>query len=131
MGDDPYPPGLVPDCLSAHMTDLAACTIAKRPPAFNAAGLRREEKVVRAAGGHYVNTEPWFCHGDRCAVVVDNIVVYHDDNHVAAAYASWLTPVIGADLRVVDPFLFAPKQIGRPEVHSLAGTGRIVSQRAP
>ncbi len=103
MGDVPYPPGLVPNCLSAHLSDLAACEIKKAPPAFNSAHVRKEAGVVEAAGGAYIDTEPWFCGPTTCAVVVGEKVVYHDDNHISAPYASWLTPVISADLRAVTP----------------------------
>lgn len=109
MGDDPYPSGLVPDCLAANPSDLAACTIPKAAPHINVPGIAQERQVVEAAGGHYVDTEPWFCGPTTCAVVVDNLIVYHDDNHVSAAYASWLTPVLGADLQTMTPAsLWAP-----------------------
>lgn len=113
MGDDPYPSGLVPDCLAANPSDLAACTIPRAAPHINVPGIAQEQQVVAAAGGHYLDTEPWFCGPSSCAVVVDNLIVYHDDNHVSAAYASWLTPVLGADLQTMTPTsLWAPAPSG-------------------
>jgi hypothetical protein len=49
---------------------------------------------------------PWFCAGTACAVIVDNILVYRDDDHISDTYASWLTPVIGADLEQATDGLF-------------------------
>jgi peptidoglycan/LPS O-acetylase OafA/YrhL len=103
MGDVPYPAEVVPDCLSAHPTDLSVCQIRKRLPRFNAAGVVEEQRVVERAGAGYIDTEPWFCGPTRCAVVIGDKIVYHDDNHISASFAAWLTPVISADLRLVTP----------------------------
>ena len=94
MGDVPYPQtGLVPDCLSEHLTDAVACTMPKQYPYYNPSGVGQEEAVAAAAGAGYINTQPWFCYDLTCAVIVDNLLVYRDDNHITATYASWLTPV--------------------------------------
>ena len=107
MGDVPYPQtGLVPDCLSAHLTDAVACTMPKQYPYYNPSGVGQEEAVAAAAGAGYLNTQPWFCYDLTCAVIVNNMLVYRDDNHITATYASWLTPVIGADLEVETGGLF-------------------------
>jgi peptidoglycan/LPS O-acetylase OafA/YrhL len=107
MGDVPYPQtGLVPDCLSAHLTDAVACTMPKQYPYYNPSGVGQEEAVAAAAGASYINTQPWFCYDLTCAVIVNNILVYRDDNHITATYASWLTPVIGADLEEATDGLF-------------------------
>jgi hypothetical protein len=107
MGDVPYPQtGLVPDCLSAHLTDAVACTMPKQYPYYNPSGVGQEEAVAAAAGAGYINTQPWFCFDLTCTVIVDNLLVYRDDNHITATYASWLTPVIGADLEVETDGLF-------------------------
>jgi peptidoglycan/LPS O-acetylase OafA/YrhL len=107
MGDVPYPmSGLVPDCLSAHLTDATACTMPKQYPYFNPSGVGQEEAVAAAAGAGYIDTQPWFCAGTTCAVIVDNLLVYRDNNHITDTYASWLTPVIGADLEEATDGLF-------------------------
>jgi peptidoglycan/LPS O-acetylase OafA/YrhL len=107
MGDVPYPQtGLVPDCLSAHLTDATACTMPAQYPYYNPSGVGQEEAVAVATGAGYINTRPWFCFGNTCAVVVDNNLVYRDDNHITDTYASWLTPVIGADLEEETDGLF-------------------------
>jgi peptidoglycan/LPS O-acetylase OafA/YrhL len=107
MGDVPYPQtGLVPDCLSAHLTDAVACTMPKQYPYYNPSGVGQEEAVAAAAGAGYINTQPWFCFDLTCADIVNNLLVYRDDNHITDTYASWLTPVIGADLEVETDGLF-------------------------
>jgi hypothetical protein len=42
-----------------------------------------------------VDTQPWFCTVSTCAVMVDNLLVYRDDNHITAVYANFLTSVVG------------------------------------
>ncbi len=107
MGDVPYPQsGLVPNCLSAHLADATACTMPKQYPYFNPSGVGQEEAAAAAAGAGYIDTQPWFCAGNACAVIVNNILVYRDDNHITATYARWLTPVIGADLEEETDGLF-------------------------
>jgi hypothetical protein len=107
MGDVPYPQtGLVPDCLSAHLSDATVCTMPKQYPYFNPSGVGQEEAAAAAAGAGYIDTQPWFCAGTTCAVIVDNLLVYRDDNHITDTYASWLTPVIGADLEEATQGLF-------------------------
>ncbi|HEY1652222.1 MAG TPA: acyltransferase family protein [Acidimicrobiales bacterium] len=100
MGDDPYPQQSTPDCLSQHLDDTPACSIPKRYPFYNPSGIPQEKAVAAAAGAGYVDTDPWFCIATTCTVIVGNMLVYRDDNHITATYASWLTPVIGAHLEV-------------------------------
>ena len=78
----------------------------KQYPYYNPSGVGQEEAVAAAAGAGYINTQPWFCYDLTCAVIVDNLLVYRDDNHITATYASWLTPVIGADLEEATDGLF-------------------------
>lgn len=105
LGDDPYPQSyshtaVVPDCLSDNLDDATACDIPKGPPAVNIQGIQQEQAAVTAAGATYVDTQPWFCTVSTCAVLVGNMLVYRDDNHISATYASWLTPVIEANIAV-------------------------------
>jgi peptidoglycan/LPS O-acetylase OafA/YrhL len=100
MGDDPYPQQSVPDCLSQHLDDTPPCSIPRRYPFYNPSGIPQEKALAASAGAGYVDTDPWFCISTTCTVIVGNMLVYRDDNHITATYASWLTPVIGAHLAV-------------------------------
>ena len=93
MGPTPKPnlPD-VPDCLSAHLFDAAACTTPTNV-AVNMAGMNAERVAVVNAGGSYVDVVPWVCTNASCAVTVGNLLVYRDDNHLTTKYVSWLTPV--------------------------------------
>jgi hypothetical protein len=94
FGPVPKPPFDVPGCLSANLTDATACTV---PAAvgLNEGGIAAETTAVTDNGGAYVDTQPWFCTVSTCAVMVDNLLVYRDDNHITAVYANFLTSVVG------------------------------------
>jgi hypothetical protein len=98
MGDDPYPQQSTPDCLSQHLDDTPACSIPKHYPFYNPSGISQEKSAAAVTGAGYIDTDPWFCISTTCTVILGNMLVYRDDNHITATYASWLTPVIGAHL---------------------------------
>jgi hypothetical protein len=100
MGDDPYPQQEVPNCLSQNLTSTPTCSIPKKYPFYNPGGIPQEQQVAAATGAGYVDTDPWFCISTTCTVIVGNILVYRDDNHITATYANWLTPAVGAALDV-------------------------------
>ena len=81
---------VVPDCLSAHLTDAPACTMPKQYPYYNPAGVPQEEPVAVHRGGLRQHGA-LVLHLDHVRVIVDNLLVYRDDNHITATYASWLT----------------------------------------
>jgi hypothetical protein len=106
MGDDPYPQQVVPQCLSVNLSDTPACAIPKRYPYYNPAGIPQEQAVASSAGAGYVDTDPWFCISTTCTVIVGNLLVYRDDNHITASYADWLTPAVGARLSIASDGVF-------------------------
>jgi hypothetical protein len=106
MGDDPYPQRDVPQCLSVHLSDTPACAIPKHYPYYNPEGIGQEQTVATSAGAGYVDTDPWFCIATTCTVIVGNQLVYRDDNHITASYATWLTPAIGARLELATGGVF-------------------------
>jgi hypothetical protein len=56
-----------------------------------------------AAGGFYADTRPWFCAGPTCAVIVDNLEVWRDDNHITEPYSAHLGPALAAEIAEVMP----------------------------
>ena len=115
FGPIPKPPFDVPGCLSANLTDATACTV-PLGVGIDAGGMAAEKSVVTQNGGSYVDTVPWFCTTSTCAVMVDNLVVYRDDNHVTQTYASFLTPVVEPELKLAmagQPVVTAPAKTHR------------------
>ena len=101
LGPIPKPGTNIPQCLSAHVDDAVQCTQPIQSNVYVPAGADAEQQVVRDAGGAYVNVEPWMCTTTTCAVMVGNILVYRDDNHLTDTFARWLTPLMGARLDLV------------------------------
>jgi hypothetical protein len=60
--------------------------------------MRAERAAVQRAGGSYVDVSPWMCARSTCAVVVGNLLVYRDDNHLSTSYPAWLAPVFAVEL---------------------------------
>jgi peptidoglycan/LPS O-acetylase OafA/YrhL len=100
IGPVPKPPFNVPDCLSAHLDDAAACTEPVSTE-INDAGMAAERSYVTAAGGTYLDVQPWFCTATRCAVILGNIEMWRDDNHISPEYSSFLGPAMSAQLQAV------------------------------
>jgi hypothetical protein len=94
LGPVPDPHSVVPVCLSAHLSDIRACT-PNRPIAMDAKGIAAEAAVVRAAGGQYAELSSLFCTENVCPVIIGNDLVYRDDNHITVEYAKTLGPVLG------------------------------------
>ncbi|WP_278184042.1 SGNH hydrolase domain-containing protein, partial [Mycobacterium alsense] len=95
LGPIPLLPSMVPDCLTGHLDDAAACA----PPtskAVNQAGIAAEAAATKAGGGHYSDLTKLFCTADRCPVIVGNTLVYVDESHLTPAYSrTVLAPVMG------------------------------------
>jgi peptidoglycan/LPS O-acetylase OafA/YrhL len=96
LGPTPKPKVDAPDCLSRHLHNAVACTTPSQV-AVNAAGLRAERQAVLRAGGNYLDVTPWLC-TSTCAVMVGNLLVYRDDNHLTTTYTTWLAPLLGFQL---------------------------------
>lgn len=65
--------------------------------------MRAERAAVERAGGSYLDVSPWICTESTCAVVVANLLVYRDGNHLSASYPAWLAPLLALELdQIVD-----------------------------
>jgi hypothetical protein len=96
MGPIPKPTFTVPNCLSENLSAAQNCA-SPRDSAVDIRGMREEEATVASAGGSYVNTLFWFCTKESiCPPIVDDVLVYRDDNHITATYASFLTTPVEA-----------------------------------
>ncbi len=100
MGPVPHPANDEPNCLSQNLNTAIQCSQAVSD-AYDVAGLAQEQAATVAAGGHYLDVKPWFCTVTRCAVIVGNLLVYRDENHLTTTYANWLTPAFEAQLDVL------------------------------
>ncbi|WP_138735628.1 acyltransferase family protein [Modestobacter excelsi] len=95
LGAVPSPRMNAPTCLSGHLDSAAACGL-PRARALDDAGTAAEAVATAAGGGQYADISALFCTADRCPVVIGDLLVFRDDNHISVEYAQWLAPVVGA-----------------------------------
>ena len=95
--DSPFMTDEVPSCVVENLPSTTACNLARdealshRDPMFDAA---------RALPGAVpLDFDPYFCTADECLTVVGGVVVWRDDQHLTATYASSLAPILSAKLR--------------------------------
>jgi len=105
MGPVESPDWDVPDCLSAHPSDVAACAVTPKEAhagpglvGYDNAGLVAERRVVHRAGASFVNVKGWFCAPTACPVVIGNRVVFFDNSHITVQYAQYLEPLVSDEV---------------------------------
>ena len=89
LGDTPTPAQDVPGCLSAHLGNVPAC-VTPRAEAVRNDRLAVEQEVAAAHGATFVSTSDWLCSPTECPVIVGDVLVYRDANHITATAASYL-----------------------------------------
>ena len=96
LGDVPRLPSAPADCLAAHAGDVSFCA----PPVASALDEPGWRAAVRSvAGPSFVDPVPWLC-AARCPVVLGNVLVYRDDNHITGAYARLVADRLGDAARL-------------------------------
>jgi hypothetical protein len=86
-----------PYCLAAHEDDVQACS-SQRAAVLKYLYNDTEQSVAKQAGAQYIDVFPWFC-SSVCTAVISNIVVYMDQNHITATYATYLSGALQAALQ--------------------------------
>jgi SGNH domain (fused to AT3 domains) len=61
--------------------------------------VQAERAAVERAGGGYLDVSPWICTRSTCAVVLGNLLVYRDDDHLSTSYPAWLAPLVTLELQ--------------------------------
>lgn len=84
----------LPDCLAAYPSDVQRCSVPNPNPVINQ-HVTAEMAAATAEGVTYINPQPWLCTSKVCSPVIGTMVVYFDNEHVAATYAEYLSGVFG------------------------------------
>jgi peptidoglycan/LPS O-acetylase OafA/YrhL len=102
LSETPIAPANVPVCLSLHLQDTRACEPHRPSPKFDAfnAALRA---VVTAHGATFVDLMPWVCTDSRCPVVMGDVLVYRDPNHLTATFTRTRADAMAEALRPLMP----------------------------
>jgi hypothetical protein len=104
--DTPYPGRDVPICLSDNISRVQNCTYTRSE------GIRENRHATNVAvavdnGAQYLDISNWICGPEICPVIVGNILVYRDSNHITTTYARWLSPLVEA---AIGPYVDALRQ---------------------
>ena len=90
--DTPYPNRDVPTCLSANRSSVTGCNITV------GAGFRPDMVEMREdfarEGLPLLRTRQWFCTTTQCPVIVGNLLVYRDDNHMTVSWSRFVAPLL-------------------------------------
>ncbi|MGS0560827.1 acyltransferase family protein [Microbacterium aurugineum] len=84
-------------CASANVMDVAQCA-GVRDRAIDARLASTEATAVQDAGGESVDLTDYICTDTSCPVVVDDLFVYRDVNHLTATFVRYLAPALRASL---------------------------------
>ncbi|MDX6254029.1 MAG: hypothetical protein QOJ11_363 [Frankiales bacterium] len=96
--DNPFPAtvvGNIPDCLLKNASDIQKCSVQRSDPLARMDAMAQrglEAKAAEEAGAKIMDTSEWFCTKTTCPPVVNDIVVFKDDNHLTKTYIDYLTP---------------------------------------
>jgi len=102
LRDTPWADGDVPDCLSAHLSDLSACSFARADRAHLDDALVTAEKAAGSAV-RIVDPTTLVCPHPTCAVVAPNgVVIYRDGHHLTRTFSTGLATPFG---RLLAPWL--------------------------
>jgi hypothetical protein len=93
IGDTPDIPGVPPECIASNRRNVSQCVATlNRSTLVDVMDALR--KVARDEKVSLIDPQRWLCHNNLCPVVVGNISVYRDDNHISDVMARWLQPLL-------------------------------------
>jgi len=97
--DPPLPTSQsVPECLSSYLNDYRRCAYT-RTVGFGPSMGQREQNAAKATGAGLIVLTDQICPGTgNCPVVINNIIVWRDQHHLTATFATTLGPAIDEQL---------------------------------
>jgi len=95
LGDTPTQNANVPDCLAEHLKSVGAC-VSPRSYAVRGERLAVERDVAAQFGASTIDTSDWLCTAQACPIIIGDLLVYRDRNHLTPAAATSLVPLLDA-----------------------------------
>jgi peptidoglycan/LPS O-acetylase OafA/YrhL len=102
--DSRKPNTQIPECLAKNSQDIQNCSFSTDFE-LNNGGIIKERQTAAAEklGVKNIETTDWFCFEKLCPPIVQNIVVYQDENHVSNTYAQHLSNLLEQKLITAIP----------------------------
>ena len=88
--DNPWMPKTTTQCLEQHPTDgVTACAVRREDALFDDGQAAATQEDPHAAT---IDLRHLYCTDTTCPPIIGDVVVYRDDNHLTATYASTVAP---------------------------------------
>ena len=97
LGDTPTQYADIPQCLAGAMSSVGAC-VSQRSYAERPERLQIEAELATQFGAHAVDPTDWLCTDQACPVVMGDVLVYRDRNHLTPPASESLAPLLEAAL---------------------------------
>ncbi|GAA3927209.1 hypothetical protein GCM10022383_02840 [Microbacterium soli] len=91
----PAPP---PTFVSDNVMDVTRCD-GPRSRALDPALTEAEGAAVTREGGLYADFTKYVCGADRCPVIVHDLLVYRDENHLTTEFVRYLATGLDEQIR--------------------------------
>lgn len=91
-----------PDCISANPLDALKCA-GQRDETIDSEHQKNEAAAVIAGGGEYIDLNDYLCNSSTCPVVLENMILYRDVNHLTTVASAYLAPLISSRVPAVFP----------------------------
>lgn len=100
IADGPTLPSDLTRCAASTPNDIRDCT-ADPETALPSAANAAIRAVVEDHGGLFVDMNSYLCSETDCGVIVDDILMYRDDDHISATFSRALASALLAELEPV------------------------------
>jgi hypothetical protein len=90
LRDLPRPPWEIPPCVARSMHHLIRCAFSKQ--AGRATPDPVQASLRRVRGLRLIDPAARVCAGDLCPAVIHNLLVYREQGHLTATFATTLGP---------------------------------------
>jgi len=101
IGDTPLPIHQIPNCLSKQPRNVRGC-LAPRMDSVDVSRVQLERQVAGEHDASFVSVSDWLCGTSECPVIIGNMILYRDNNHISATASRYFAPFLAA---VVVPLL--------------------------
>ena len=95
IGDTPLPIHQIPNCLSNQPRNVRGC-IAPREESVDVSRVELEREVAGDNDASFVSVSDWLCGTWECPVIIGNMILYRDNNHISATASTYFAPFLAA-----------------------------------
>ncbi|MGI9052951.1 MAG: acyltransferase family protein [Ilumatobacteraceae bacterium] len=97
LGDTPTQYANIPQCLASSMSSVGNC-VSQRSYAERPERLQVEAELAVQFGAHFVDPTDWLCTVQACPVIMGDLLMYRDRNHLTPPASEALAPLLEAAL---------------------------------